>query len=720
MIAATRAVGRRLGHLGGAAVALAVALAAGTAPVGAAEEAGPIEVSAAAVLSDEWGSGDSAAIEAVVTASSLFEGRIVVSLGGGMTTTSVERDIDVAGGSTERFLVTVPMPSFVPGELEVRVEVRDGDKVVDSADVKMRHNIDMDVTGVMPQLRATLPDLPAVVTLEPDVHRSRVVTVPADLPDLGPAALSQLDTIAASSSDLGVLTGPGRASLVAWVEMGGRLLVDDAGDLSALPTAWRPGDAGYALAGRGEVRLTDGKAAAGKWKEILIPAEIDFNDSGFGINEMFVDPRTSLARRAGVTPPGLSKVLISLGVYAVVIGPLLYLLLRAIRRLSLAWLVIPGVALLTAGLVVVSGGSWRRGGQPVANVAREGFSGGSYTWTETLLFSRTGGRTELAMPTGWSPNEASAFFGEDASQTARRVARVRDGKPLLTTDLEPGQVAVMRASGLSEQQTLVVTAEAAGRRQVKGTVTNPGRAAVEGVAVFAGGDVVLVGNLQPGESKPYELDDVVAGALSNPQPLADRVWSDPSFGIGGFNRDIVILSDGSAAGPTETNGRPRADFGVWGGFTGRVASGLYPTGMVRAAGWRFDQLSELDAGTEVRMTELVTAVAPIGIGSGKFEQVSARAIAVNSPWNEGAAIPRLVTLLKLPPEATTRRLQAVVQGVNSIEVWNGGKWEKIKESGSNKFPVPTAAAATGNVLIRTDANFNGPFGPSLAAIEEVR
>ncbi len=359
-----------------------------------------------APLTTEYGFNDSVVVSATIKADGLIDGEVTATAD--LSSTTVVTPVQIAGGAEAKVFMVVPMPGFNNGNTSVTVVLRDGNEVVSEEKVTFSHRSDVDVTGVLPQLRASLAQLPNRVQLEPDVRGSQFAVLAPEIAAMGPAALSQLDTIAGSSSDLATLEPDARQALLGWLNSGGRLLIDDDADLTALPPEWRPTDVGYATAGLGEVRLSAGKAAAGKWKEILLPAELDSFDSPFGFgNEMFADPQASLARRAGVTPPSLSPILIGLGIYVVVVGPVLYLVLRAMRRLTLAWLVIPALAALVAGAVVITGGAWRRGGDPVANLARQIHPGGSTVRSETLLFNRRGGETTVAAPAGWTAADAT-------------------------------------------------------------------------------------------------------------------------------------------------------------------------------------------------------------------------------------------------------------------------------------------------------------------------
>jgi hypothetical protein len=652
-----------------------------------------------AVLTTEYGFNDSVVVAATVTADGLIDGEVTATTE--FSSTAVVVPVQVAGGAEARVLLVIPMPGFNNGNGTVNVVLTDGNDVVGQEKVVFTHRADVDVTGILPQLKSSMAQVPNRVQLTPEIAA------------LGPAALTQLDTIVGSSSDLASLELPARQAILGWVNAGGRLLLDDDADLTSLPTDWRPGDAGYAIAGLGEVSLSRGKAAAGKWKEILLPAELDVFDSPFGFGtETFADPQASLARRAGVTPPSLSPILIALGIYVVVVGPVLYLVLRAMRRLTLAWLVIPALAALVAGGVVVTGGAWRRGGDPVANVARQSYPGGSSVRSETLLFNRQGGETKVGVPAGWTAAEASAFFGEDPSTAAKRRFVVGDAGSTLATTLEPGQVTVLRANGQTPTESLVVTAKTIGRRKVQGTVTNPSDKPLSAVAVFAAGEVKLVGDVGAGATVPFTLDKVDP-AMIGQVTLADQVWVDPAINFGNPFGPGVSTNPGKV----DSGGRVVADLGLWSSFSATAGQGMYPAGIVRAAGWRFDQPSELAAGGAVKATELVSAIAPIELGSGTLDRMAVRTLMITSPF-DGSANGQQITLLRIPVEATSHKLHPVVPGGSDAELWNGKKWEKIKNEDD---PLPAAIVARGSILMRVSMGFNGgPANASAVTLEEVK
>ncbi len=223
----------------------------------------------------------------------------------------------------------------------------------------------------------------------------------------------------------------------------------------------------------------------------------------------------------------------------------------------------------------------------------------------------------------------------------------------------------------------------------------------------------LIGDLAAGASKPFKLEDVDAAMLGQVS-LADQVWVDPAINFGN------PFGPGFSTDPTQQNtgGRVQADLGLWSSFSATAGQGLYPSGIVRAVGWRFDQPSELTSNGTVNSTELVSAITPIAVGSGKLERVAVRSLMVTSPF-DGSNNGQQVSLLRVPPEAAKRKLRAVVPGgTGEVELWNGTKWVKIKP---DTEPLPAVVVATGTVLLRVNIGFNnGPVNTGSITLEEAR
>ena len=185
-----------------------------------------------------------------VTADELIDGEIQISRRDSGVV--VRQGIQVPAGTTKDVLLVVPGPFF---DGTMKVDVLDGDRAVATQNVRVRSGNDVELVGVLPRLLARSDELPDQATLDSGTGRAELAALPLDVVDLGPSALSSYDTIAGTSDDLAAIDQQQRQTLLLWVNNGGRLLLDDATAIDALPAAWRPGPAGYAWAGVGEVRV---------------------------------------------------------------------------------------------------------------------------------------------------------------------------------------------------------------------------------------------------------------------------------------------------------------------------------------------------------------------------------------------------------------------------------------------------------------------------------
>jgi hypothetical protein len=684
------------------AVALTMVPAAGYA--GNADDANETVLEAEPMLSAEYDIGDTIVIRATVVADGLIKGH-VEARGAGASFAS-RAEIEVAGGATKEFILLLPTTQFADGR--VTVEVFDGSKSIDSDVVTFKHDINTDVAGVLPTLAIRVGDLPPRVTLFGDTKRVNMVAISADLLDQGAPALAQLDAIAATSDDLSQLLPVGRDALLGWLSRGGQLLLDDADDLSALPEAWRPGSAGYARADRGVVRLVEGQLSSADWADAIQPAPLAMLDNQFGFfgMDMVIDPRITLSQRAGVVLPNLNKILIALGAYVVVLGPIMYLVLRRARRLTAAWIAIPAVSILVAGAVVATGSSWRTTGRPTSSTVVELSAGASYAYNDTLLFRRTAGRSSLTLPAGWAAAEQNTgwFFGGEGQPANLRNFVTGGGERRVDVQLENGQISILGAEGSIDEVALTISAVATKDGVVTGTVTNTTPWTLQSTAVFAPGAAVLVGDLAPGASTTFELKNVKATA--NVESQVGKVWPNPQFGIG-FDEPA-----------------PGVDYGIWSGFAARRQSDLYPVGFVRVAGWTKDRASDVTSSAEVDSVTLVTAISPIESGDIGLVPFLIPSQYVEPPWdpNSGQANDPVIKF-EIPASAAGQRLQLKRlnnQAVKKVELLGAdGKWTEVKSTGTDKdiVEIPPELVRSGVLLVRLGVDQNFGFDPSTAAVE---
>ena len=618
-----------------------------------------------------------------MTSSETIDGEIEVVLP--FANTSVTRRVQVAGSTTKQVFVVVPT-TFDQRDVSVRFTV--GGDVVAEERLTLTTSSSVEIVGIMPALATRLGDVPEQVQLASDLGRAQLQEIPDEYFTLGPAALEAYDTIVGVGGDLAALDAGGRGNLLAWLNHGGRLLLDDDAGLDVLPEAWRPGPAGYAWAGRGEVRFVDGAATAGRFGDIIEPSSSSPTEQPggfFGATEGGSSIQEDLARRAGVKLPSLTPILVGMVIYVLVVGPLLYVGLRMWRRLALGWALVPLLAVVSAGAILVVARDFRDGGRPAAVAFSDGFPGGSEDQVAMLTFTRSGGTSRIAFPTGWQVT--ASLNGFQNFDIAHLFASTPESGTF-EARLEPGQVTDAAFVGLGGDVGLSVTARTVDATIV-GTVTNSTPGTLADVAVFSAGDSQLIGTLAPGESKDYEM---TARPLPQVFGLAQSVWSRPDQGLG-----FGTASD-------------KAEFAIWSLASERLA--LYPTGLVRAAGWTDDLGTSSNAGTSVATRTVLTSTAPVLPGDGPLSEGAVRTVQVRSPFDQfGGGTGDAALRYLLPPGIADQPLEvSAAVGMKSLEFWDGEEWMDVPID-QRTAAVPPEAVRDGVVLMRIQSDVNFTFDP---------
>ena len=650
--------------------------------------------------------GDHVLVQVSVTANRLIEGRIVVDNGpGGLEST---QDIQVAAGATERADLVVPTRVWDQSGLGVELVDGDGDVIAEER-VTLRVDPGVELVGVLPGVATRVAELPEQVTLATGEGRAEIVPLAVDTLRLGPGVLESFDTIVGVGDDLARLADADRAALLAWIDAGGRLLLDD-DDVSAIPEQWRPTGASYAWAGRGEIRLVDGGATAGRWADIVEPSPMGATDSvNFG-SELLGDPQLELATRAGVQLPTLSPLIIGLVAYALVVGPGAYLILRRMRRLTLAWVVVPLLAVVTAGGVVGAGGRYRSSGSPVAATFVESSPAGGTAYTSVLTFSRSGGAKSIATPAGWHVDESDVWGGRSPVERERSMGP--DGSSQLELRLEAGQVAIESFSGPAPGAGLTTTARLNAEGDIEGTVTNNSDRRLADVAVFAGNGAKYLGALAPGAKIDWTLD--APSGVAAMFGRGSQVWGIDEMAMfgdagavampapeGGVR--IVAGGNGPAAGP----GRAElAEIGIWGLTASRRE--LFPTGFARVAGWTAEIAPQVGVGDLDSTRTVLSSMTPIDPNGTPPNVATIRAAVVRSPFGpfgNGMGEHQTYRYL-LPPGVDPGQLvlrPPAGQVFTGVEFWDGGAWSEVDvdvDDDEDEVAVPAAAVRDGVVLVR--------------------
>ncbi|HEX6597358.1 MAG TPA: hypothetical protein VF045_10505, partial [Acidimicrobiales bacterium] len=627
-----------------------------------------------------------------------------VATGGAPTSVGVE----VPGGSEKEFLVLVSTSSL-DTDLDVTARLPAGSEVVASGTTRVRALADTEVVGLLPGALGGRP-VPGPTTLAVDAGTARFVGLgPAEL-DRAPESLYALRTIGLGGDELARQAPAVREGLLRWVETGGRLLIDaapGAGPVPAVPDAWQPGAGGRSRAGAGEIRLTAGAMAAGRWAGLVEPTSRPTPDDGR--RRGFGGPPLgdALAGDAGFRVPELSWLVGFLAVYVVVVGPGLYFLLRRRGRPELAWAVIPLVAVLFAGVSWAGGRGLRTDTQSVHGTVLATGPHGSTAVTWLGFASRGGSSVELRYPSGW----VATTSGRDVPQlTALRRVHETPAGPEATLPLDAGQFGLVSARGPSGQPgALVVSARSETDGRATGTIRNETGLALTDAGVMVGPAAVSVGSLEPGEQREWALD---IGRWDGGPPAEALLWGPDRFGPDGETgfTNFALFDAAQRSGMIDME---RGD-----------AVGL---------GWTEDYRPPVQASGRTASPEgrtLVVGSSPVLAAGARSTDVSIRRETVRA--NGGLAS---MFRFSLPDGRTTDPAKLSLRtAFFPVEVWTGEGWSTVNctdprcpQPGQQQFGgsgfVPGFGAAQPvcppGVVCQGPAVFRGPVGPDAPIADAV-
>lgn len=653
----------------GAIVALASVLVVGAA---AAETSITVETPAGTLYQP----GRPVPLVVTVSADQLVQGEVVARVTDGPPS-AVRRQVEVPGGSTKRVVLVMDVPPWSMGptvtfSVDGRVVARGG---------SLRPVRDEEPVGVFPSLAAR--DLPESVPLSVDVGRAMLFAFDPVLLAEGPAVLNPFTHLVLTAADLDALQ-PAAADLVwGWVEQGGRLLVDEAVPPPGWPPSLEP-VGGRATLGSGDVVLTGGALRDGRYESVFRPAPVSsMHDLPWG--SMWAPTVPQLAADAGIRTPRLTGLLMFIGGYIVVVGPLLWLVLRRRGRELALWAAVPLVAALATA--VVWGAGVRLRSQTNAGHATVVVASGRTTTgvTDLLVASPNGGQIAVELPPGWRP---SALRSDEFGGGLGLPEPVLEGDELRVR-VDAGSFAVFRATGpLSEPPPWEITAEADGSGVV-GTVTNTTSHDLQDVIVFAGAAFDEVGPVATGASAEYRLGH---GASSFPmEPSLTQVM----LGDGGMGGGLGSATAGGA-------------FSRW--LTERGQSAFAP-GTVTAVGWTRDLPAPLattsDRGVSTGRTGFVARQTISSPGSAT-PAAAVRSEVVRGPSStpslgtgrNGFMDLALTVSHTLPAGASSEGLVLDVSDrIGAVEVWAEGGWRPVALPDSGRAVVALAPeAVTGDVV----------------------
>ena len=641
-------------------------------------------------------------LQIAVTSDVLFVGELQISSpDSGL---AITRQVEIAGGTTREFTVVWEGNPWGGGTV---VGLVAGGEVVALATARPIEQDNIDLVGVFPALADRgHPDRASLV-----VDGGDAVLFPVDPAGLavGWGVLAPLDIVVATAADLRGLDRAGLDALLAWVNRGGRLMVDEpAGtEIPGVPAAWQPDGVQPQMAGQGEIIVTNGRASSGDWDAMFEPAPTrsareDEAWGEFGRFWGFEPLSWALGRDADVKLPGAGWLAALVGAYVAVAGPGVWLAARGLRRPGLGWIMVPLAALCFAAVFWAFGSGFRNSAKTAHGTIVEVAPRGTLATTFSLLHSSGGGRDSISLPPGWS-TVSSRTEGQ------RGVLDIADGPTgsIASIRLDAGGFSVLGASGALPEfdDALEVTAWSPGTGRVTGVVTNNLPVDLHEVAVFADHAGINVGTVPAGSAVEFDYSGRVADPFAG-EPIEFRVWNDaiaPDF----FGEDRPY-------NPGSVN------LGLWSELNARWSLNSRSVGQVVVAAWTDELASPLDAEVHAGRTLLV-ARAAIEPDGGLLSNLAVPRDIVRGPgtlgfdfriqdgWGGGAMF-RFV----LPSDARHEELVlAVPRSQRRLELWTGAEWRHVDLEANRRavFRLPPESIDGGRVYVK--ALFDFERGPPL-------
>lgn len=707
-------------------------LAVSAPPARAQDDGGAVVLEATAGLAGRVGFSRSYPVVVDVAAPRLLSGTLRLTANTEMGRDVIQRPIEVAGGTTKRFVLVVGSSNGFGGD-DVRVDVVANGRTVATARPGVVADGSEELVGVLPSLAAGLDR--DVAPLAVDLGQARLGAIPAEVVAEGPLALAVYDQIAATAGDIDDLSDVDQASLTQWVGNGGHLLLDSGDAAAVLPAGFDPAPGVAKVIGFGKVRLTAGALAAGRWQEVLLPtpvqsqSEEEILSSGLMISG---DVASSLAAEAGFDVPSIKTLLLVLAAYVVVVGPIAWFAVRR-RRTTLLWGIVPAVALVTTGLVQLAGSEFRQSDDAVHVTMIETSAGGAIATTSVFVAGQ-GDATTVDLPRGWRAS-TNPFFGGFGFMGSEPLPSTRLGEgSQVAINPGVGGASIVRARGPVELDGgLLVTATSDTDGLMRGTVENTLDVDLVDVAILISRATVIdVGDVPAGATAEWETDNATHFEFGS-EPEA-QVWPydlDASqFGFtdgGAFDPRTGEPIDPSTV---EDLGTLASSLSAYGDVLAQRGSNFKPTGQAVAVGWT----RSMDAPLRVGGTTVANGRTGI-VGRGEVQSVAGRLVdtgsvrqLVRGPGSSGVMAPNdeappplggtavAVWAFNLPSQVGERavdpaRLELHISGLfKRVQVWANGSWQELG-AGEADVRLPAGAVIGQTVFVRAELGVDAAPGP---------
>ncbi|MEJ7654477.1 MAG: hypothetical protein WKH64_14685 [Chloroflexia bacterium] len=378
-----------------------------------------------------------------------------------------------------------------------------------------------------------------------------------------------------------------------------------------------------------------------------------------------MEPAAGRAERAG-RATAVHLIVAGFLVVYVVIGPMLYIVLRRTDRREAAWALVPAITLVFTFAAYGANFLIRGTGVSLRTLeVAETFDDGGATQVRTYAALFSPGRREydVSMPTQYQPmgKLSTDDFGGNpnaaAPSTGRPVYRVESGRNTVLRGLSADvySFTTWKTSHVESSPQTALSAEITGNgTTLDGAVVNRSSGPIEDVVVINNGAVGRLGALQPGQSQ----------AIGKMEPF-DGMWQDASSGAGRQRMELVRTFLYPSSGATAS---------------GENIQGL-DADEVLIIGWQ--KLSEqpmrvLGADVGVNAERMVVAHTSYTLRSGV---VNIALLPQNVQYNDSD---RSVTMRFRAPTDVTITGAAIT--VPAPEQQGGGGWEAVP--GAPGAPVP--------------------------------
>ncbi|MBI2762683.1 MAG: hypothetical protein HYX54_02850 [Chloroflexi bacterium] len=548
-----------------------------------AHAATPIEMGARVLLQGHARVGSWMAIEVdLANDGPAVKGEIQLA-GGASGRTRFSVPVDLPTNSRQSYVLHAQPPAF---GRSVKVELMAGGSTIGSTDVTFQiHDATQLVVGVIAeQPQGIIAELnldPNQAGLAPSILALGI----ADLPDRL-EAWGTLDRLIWQDIDSNLLTADQLAALRGWIAGGGRLVITGGtagiGTYSGFPDVllpYRPtatvdiaptsltGIIGEMPANATDLPAQGGTLRAGRSLatsgDRVVAAEMDYGSGS--VTVLGFDPATSwlaatrdidamwrrlLPQRSAGGPvvgsddsqivnavnqlaslalPPIGGLLLLIGGYILLIGPINYLVLRRLDRRELAWITMP--VLIGAFAVGSYGfGTTLRGTDLIVNEVAvvRGAPGATEGAAQVYVGIYSPVRSTYQLEFRGGALLAAPASGDFAGNGDPNTLDIVQGDPAVVRDLAVGFSSLRTVRADAPASVPLVTATITfSNGLISGGITNASSITLEKVALVLGGSVAVIGDMEPGSSKQVSLRP-----SGNPffESLSDRMFGQVFFG----------------------------------------------------------------------------------------------------------------------------------------------------------------------------------------------